>query len=364
MLSFWESDKLDFIDFSIAGGGILGLFTAYELSLKYPKATIAVFERDLFTAGATSRNAGFACFGSVTEITSDRKLWGDSVTQNLVNKRWKGIQRIQALLGDKINYEQYGGYELFINNPILQENIDEINSFLFPIFQQMIFKLQPEKIEVFAFKPGLKSLVYNPLEGQIHSGKLILAMHELLRGRNVHFFANSEVTSFEDGSFVKFMINDKYIIQTKKLIYCTNAFPPKKELQVTPARGQVLITKPIPNLKLKGCFHFQEGFYYFRNVGNQILFGGGRQLDFKGEMDTRFLLNDLIQNDLIEKLNTIISPNQKVEIESQWSGIMAFSDNKLPMIQYIGENVIYAMNCNGMGVSLSPMTAQEITELV
>jgi gamma-glutamylputrescine oxidase len=72
----------------------------------------------------------------------------------------------------------------------------------------------------------------------------------------------------------------------------------------------------------------------------------------------------LIQKDLIEKLNTIIAPSHMPDIEQQWSGIMAFTENKLPMIKYIGRHVIYAMNCNGMGISLSPITAQEITELL
>jgi glycine/D-amino acid oxidase-like deaminating enzyme len=364
MQSFWETDQLSIIDFSIVGGGILGLFTAYELSLKYPKARIAIFERDLFAAGATSRNAGFACFGSVTEIAADRKQWGDSKTLEIVNKRWKGIQRIQSLLGDKINYENYGGYELFIDKPILQQDLDEINSYLNPVFQEIVFKQQPEKIKEFGFSANTQSLVFNPFEGQIHSGKLILALHELLRAKNVHFFANSEVTSYEDGSPIEFIINNKHKVQTEKLIFCTNAFPPINQLQIKPARGQVLITKPIPNLKLRGCFHFQEGYYYFRNVDNRILFGGGRHLDIHGETDTRFLLNELIQKDLIEKLNTIIAPSHMPDIEQQWSGIMAFTDNKLPMIKYIGKHVIYAMNGNGMGISLSPITAQEITELL
>ena len=102
---------------------------------------------------------------------------------------------------------------------------------------------------------------------------------------------------------------------------------------------------------------------YFRNVEDRILLGGGRQLDIEGETSSNFNLNDKIQNDLVEKLQAIISPYQKVEIEQQWSGIMAFSENKLPIIKPISQNIIYAMNCNGMGISLSPMTAIEIANL-
>jgi gamma-glutamylputrescine oxidase len=48
----------------------------------------------------------------------------------------------------------------------------------------------------------------------------------------------------------------------------------------------------------------------------------------------------------------------------QWAGIMAFSQNHLPLIQHLSSNVVYAMNCNGMGVSLSPMIAEELTNTI
>lgn len=363
MHSFWETVLLSTNDFSIVGGGILGLFTALELSNKFPKAKIAVYERDAFAAGATSKNAGFACFGSISEITADRKYWGDDKTLEIIQNRWEGIQRIQTLLGNKIDYENFGGYELFIDNSLEKDALDNVNQFLYPIFNQNIFSYQNEKIKEFGFGTEVKSLTFNSLEGQLHSGKLIQHLHQLLHNKGVQVYFNSEVTCHSNDTVIEFSINNKTRIKTNKLIYCTNAFPPEEIKGIKPGRGQVLITKPIPRLKLRGCFHFEEGYYYFRNVGDRILFGGGRHLDFERETDNTFVLNDKIQQDLIEKLHTIISPNETILIEQQWSGIMAFSKDKLPLIKQIGQNVTYAMNCNGMGVSLSPITAKEIANL-
>jgi glycine/D-amino acid oxidase-like deaminating enzyme len=72
------------------------------------------------------------------------------------------------------------------------------------------------------------------------------------------------------------------------VIYCTNAFSSKflKNENIIPARGQILLTEPIEGLKLKGTFHYDEGFYYFRNLGNRVLLGGGRNQDFKTEETT------------------------------------------------------------------------------
>ena len=41
-----------------------------------------------------------------------------------------------------------------------------------------------------------------------------------------------------------------------------------------------------------------EGYYYFRNIGNRILFGGGRHLDFDKEFAADMALNESIQNEL------------------------------------------------------------------
>lgn len=364
MLSFWEKDQLIHFDYAIAGGGILGLFTAHELSIKYPRARIVVFEKSIYGQGASTKNAGFACFGSLTEIASDRKKWGDEKTLEIIEKRWRGILKIQKILGSDIDYETNGGYELIFQPTDLAIQIEEINSFLYPIFQKNIFSLTNDNLKTFGFGEMVKQLLFNPLEGQIHSGKLVLALHKLLQRHGVSFFSNSEITDYQTGDSVYFAINHEQEFSTDKLIFCTNAFVPSQMNKVVPARGQVLITEPLEHLKFKGCFHFDEGYYYFRNVGNRILFGGGRQIDIEGETTAKLELNNKIQNDLESKLFQIISPEYRPNIEMRWSGIMAISETKLPVISHIDENVFYAMNCNGMGVSLSPITAKEIVDII
>jgi glycine/D-amino acid oxidase-like deaminating enzyme len=364
MLSFWEKDQLIDFDFAIAGGGILGLFTAFELSIKYPKARIAIFEKSMYGQGATTRNAGFACFGSMTEIAGDRRKWGDEKTLEIIGKRWRGIQKIKNTLGSQIDYENYGGYELIFQTNNIDSQLDEINHFLFPIFQKNIFSIASDNLRKFGFGDAVKQLVFNPIEGQLHSGKLVLALHKLLQKKGVSFFSNSEITNYQSGERVYFSINHRQELSTTKLIFCTNALAPSQMKKIVPARGQVLITEPLEELKFKGCFHFDEGFYYFRNVGNRILLGGGRQLDIAGETTISPDLNEKIQLDLNSKLQQIISPGFNPKIEMRWSGIMSFSENKLPINTLISKNVCYAMICNGMGVSLSPIAAEKIVDIM
>ena len=71
-LSFWERKAFfDGIDFTIIGAGIVGFTTAIQLKDKYPNSRVLILEKGYLPSGASSKNTGFTCFGSPTEIFDD-----------------------------------------------------------------------------------------------------------------------------------------------------------------------------------------------------------------------------------------------------------------------------------------------------
>lgn len=86
----------------------------------------------------------------------------------------------------------------------------------------------------------------------------------------------------------------------KKVLITNNAFVNEllPDLEVKPGRGQVIVTNVIKNLKLKGTYHYDQGYYYFRNIDGRVLIGGGRNLDFETENTTSFGQTDLVQESL------------------------------------------------------------------
>ena len=71
-LSHWEADSFfSNIDTLIVGAGIVGLSAALHLRAKFPNRRIVVVDRGPLPIGASTRNAGFACFGSMTELLDD-----------------------------------------------------------------------------------------------------------------------------------------------------------------------------------------------------------------------------------------------------------------------------------------------------
>lgn len=368
-LSIWEKESYYATqDVVIIGAGLMGLWTAFELKKRKPSLHITILERNSTPLGASTRNAGFACFGSPTELLYDTTTMGENEMCNLVEMRYKGIKKIRQYFSDNtIGFSACGGYEC-VNQ--IDENFDDrlqwLNKQLAAITNTSnCFSREDKLLSTFGLQ-GFDVLIENKLEGSLHSGYLTKALTQKVQELGVQILYGANVTAWnKQSNFTEVALTDKKI-KTTSLLFCTNAFTNSlvKDANITPARGQVIVTSPIANLALKGTFHFDEGFYYWRNVGNRILLGGARNKDFTGEKTIDLSTSTIIQQELEQFLKVHLASQYEYIIEDRWSGIMAFSESKKPIIKAIDENVLIAMACNGMGVALTPIIAEDVAALV
>lgn len=285
--SYWESiTLLKNYDHCIIGAGIVGLSTALELANNKPKSKILILDKSTLPMGASYKNAGFACFGSSSELISDLKQMEEDEVFELVEMRINGLNRLRTRLGDtQLDYVKHGSYELFQNKKIYQENLEQLdylNNKLKKHFKTNTFERYSAGHN-FGF-PKNMSLIKNNQEGQINSGLMMQSLKQLCHKKGIEIIYNIEITELiKDQANSWTLRSNQYNFKSNKVYICNNAYASKllPELNLKPARAQVLITKPIKNLKIQGCFHMDEGYYYFRNIHNRILFGGGRNLAFK-----------------------------------------------------------------------------------
>ncbi|WP_421978627.1 NAD(P)/FAD-dependent oxidoreductase [Roseivirga seohaensis] len=369
MLSFWERESFINFDHIIIGGGIVGLSTAVAVKEKFPKQSVAILERGIFPTGASTKNAGFACFGSLTEIMNDLKGMTEAEVQELVEFRWKGLELLRSRLGDdNIGFKNYGGYELLFQNDLLAlDAIEKVNHLLKPIFNRKVYSERYDLIKTFGFsQTHVKSLIENPLEAQIDTGKMMKALEAFSQQLGIKVFTNCEVLSFEETSKGVTVNTPQASFKARKLAICSNAFTRKllPETELKPGRGVVLVTKPIVNLPFKGTFHYEEGYYYFRNYEDRIIFGGGRNLDIEGEESTEFEVRELILDKLKSDLKNIILPNQNFEVDMAWAGIMAFGKTKQPIVKKHSKNIVLGVRLGGMGVAVGSKVGQRLASLM
>ena len=114
-LSFWEKESfVKQYDFLIIGAGIVGLNTALALRQKYATAEIAILDRGWLPSGASTKNAGFACFGSAGEMLDEIARTSELEAVGLYEKRYLGIQKLLGRYGaDRIGFQATGGMEVF-----------------------------------------------------------------------------------------------------------------------------------------------------------------------------------------------------------------------------------------------------------
>ncbi|MCW3118699.1 MAG: dependent oxidoreductase [Chitinophagaceae bacterium] len=373
MISVWEKETFYAPqDIIIVGSGFVGLWSAFYLKKRNPKLKITIVDRGIIPTGASTRNAGFACFGSLTELLADEQRVGSDKMLELVNMRYQGLGKIRNTFSKKeIDMDMCGGYELFTKKEDnltgdLEQQIDYLNVLLREIVKKKTFKLADKKISSLGFN-HVTHLIRNNLEGYLHSGKLLNALLYKIRMQGVQVLNNIEIKKFEK-------INDAFEIETnqnvslsaKQLLICINGFAKQliPDLDVEPARGQVLLTSPVNGLPWKGTFHYQQGYYYFRNLGDRVLLGGARNLALNEEKTFSLETTDIIQNELERFLKDVVLPGKKFTIENRWSGTMGIGSEKMPILKEISPAVFCCVRMSGMGVALAPVLGEKAARLM
>ena len=367
--SYWElKNWFTPVDYTVVGSGIVGLHAALGLRERFPTAKILVLEKGLLPQGASTKNAGFACFGSLSEIIDDLKTHSEEEVLQLIEKRWQGLQLLRKNLGDAVlDLKPYGGYELFLKEDESTyvdclQRLPFINELLMPLFRNAVYA---KEVDRFGFKGLQEYAIFNPYESQIDTGNMMQALLQKAVSQGIMILNQVTVTGYHEGTEKVTVALGDFQFSTQKLLFATNGFAgPLTQNQVKPARAQVLITEPIPNLDIKGTFHLDKGYYYFRNVDDRILLGGGRNLDFEGETTTAFGQTEIIQNRLEYLLKNVILPDTDYTIAHRWSGIMGLGSTKTPIVSQLSPHVYCGVRLGGMGVAIGSLIGQELAALV
>ena len=272
---------------------------------------------------------------------------------------------------DRINYEPTGGAEVF-----LAEDQDHFEA-CFDIMPRLNARLR----ETFGADPFIRidnklsehgitnaqHLVWHPFEGQLHPGLLIQQLIYKARDLGAVIFNGVHISDIEsDANGVRLLTASGQEIRGRVGLVATNGFARQllPELKVKPARNQVFVTNEIPGLKLNGCFHYNEGYVYFRNIGKRVLIGGARHIDLEAEYTDEFGLTENIREWLAHFLDQYVLLDVDWKAETEWSGIMGVGTIKEPIVRPVADQLIAAVRLGGMGVAIGALVGDEAAEEV
>jgi len=368
-LSYWEyKSYLDNIDFLIVGSGIVGITAALELRSIEPDAHVVLIDKNSIGAGASSRNAGFACVGSISELMHDRDQYGLDKTIEIVLARQEGLKRLQALVDvETCDYRDTGGCELFRTEKQYNsayDEMDEWNSLLRPITGLNNSYSISDSI---GFSNIHSRCIVNHAEGLLDTGKMYRALEAHIINSGITSIRGFSMTGFKKTSFgvdVSFEELAKPIA-TKNLLLCTNAFTREllSDADVIPCRNQVLVTSPVSNEHVRMGYHLDAGYVYFRAVADRVLIGGGRHQHTSENNTAEYALSSDNREYLSDLLHSVVLPDQSFGIDYHWSGILCGGEVRDPVVQEVWPHVYAAYRLGGMGVAIGSTIGRELAHL-
>jgi len=367
--SYWEkSEYWSPADLCIIGAGITGLSAAIFAKQKYPEHKIVVLERGFLPEGASTKNAGFACYGSVGELRADILENGYEACIKLVKERFEGLNFLRQLVPDaEMDYSSCGGVELFNSDQIeeweaCKKLIPKLNNNLESFFGGRVYE---ESEDYQAFQNCIGS-IRSPFEGSLNPAKMMQSLYRKAIALGVNVFYNCEVNDYQRiGDWITLKMNQLPDLQSKKLLLCTNAFSSRfGNFDLEAVRNMVLVSKEINWPFPAGVYHAQMGYFYFRRVGKRLLIGGGRHLDKAEETSAEFGINPKIKAALREFTQRHLGLDAEDLFAEEWSGILGVGSNKEPIIEKLEKGVYTAFRLGGMGVAIGARTGFKAVEKI
>ncbi|WP_069130506.1 NAD(P)/FAD-dependent oxidoreductase [Rhodohalobacter halophilus] len=357
--SFWEREEwLKSPDLLVIGAGIVGASAALFYKEKYPDHDVIVVDKGFAPEGASTRNAGFACIGSVSEHLADLEIAGEETVMGRIERRWNGLKKLKSTMGEEaIGYESVGGHEIFTDDQLFEECRDKMD-WLNQKMEVAIGEADVYSVKEFEGYPA----IFNRLEGAINSGLLMRSLHQKLAEAGVRVLWNSKVSSVETKR-VEF--EEGVALTPQKILSAVNGFTSnliKKPIQ--PARGFVFVTELIKDLKWRGTFHHDRGYVYFRNVGDRLLLGGARNLAKDEETTNQFGVNPKIKEYLYGFANDVLKLPSDWKVDIEWSGIMGMTENKEPILEQIEPGLFVAAGLSGMGIAVGMEVASQAVNMI
>ena len=363
--SFWEHHEwLKERDIVIVGAGFVGLSAAVESRKRFPDARITILDTSPLNGGGSTKNAGFACFGSPSELLQDFRTLGVEKTLDLVKKRYEGIESLKSsFLAEEIGYEQTGSVEMFtsevssLEKDVLEE-LARINSHLREIFSEDPFQVGALDSGLY----GATTLISSPFEGIIDTAKLYKVALKKALDSGVDILNGIKVVRIDkiDGGWSLDFTHGK--ITTKTVLVANNSMGSTlvPGLDVAPKANRVLVTTPIKDLKFCGSCHYDRGYVYLRRInspkGPRMLIGGGRQWG-DGESEE-------VKIRLMEFLREHIEGAQEARCEYNWLGYLGVGSDRKPIVMTVEPGLHVGVRMGGMGVAIGGVIGHELAQLV
>ncbi|MBX4205342.1 MAG: FAD-binding oxidoreductase [Candidatus Doudnabacteria bacterium] len=347
-------------DTVIVGGGLAGLFAAYELAKAGQK--VVVLEKKKIGSGATEYTTAFLTQVVDTSLDELIKLFGEEKAKLIWQSHAQAIDRIETIARDeKIDCEftRCSAY-IYANDSKEFETIGEMSSTAQRLTVPVSNPRQDGRLN-FA-NTGYFEV---PNQAKFHPLKFLLGLAERITALGGQIYQDSEVADIkhaEDEVVVKTEANE---VRAKNVVIATYQ-PFHNRIRMFLKRGMYksyVLEARLPKRLLREGLYFDVAnpYHYFRIDSNEdsdrmILGGADTKSIFKIDPEKSFA-------DLNEYLNKILGPGH-FEISRKWVGPILEPSDGIALIGQTREHEYIASAFSGNGMTYSGIAASIISDKI
>jgi len=355
----------------VIGGGLTGVSAAYWLRRNGVEVTL--LERRTLSGGATGRNGGHLVPGPAENFADAVRRHGPQTARAIWDFTLKTTEAIKTFVAEH-NVEcdlSFGGTAILAlyadELPHLQKNLELLAQHgLAADYWDAATCIQHTHSD--HFLGGL----YFPFAGQLWPAKLVFAIAGQAAHSGAIIHPHTDVQAVERTNGRLKVKTNRGVIETEAVVHATNAWArgliPRLEKIITPVRGQVIVTSPMPRLWPFGLVTNLGYEYWVQRPDGRIVLGGMRWKSPTQEMnnDDDASLNPQVSAGLREFLPGHFPALRNVEIEGEWTGIMGFTPDFNPLVGPLpnrpGEYI--AAGFSGHGMPLTFYAGKAVAEMI
>ena len=361
--SFWEKDVWKHqYDAVVVGGGVVGLHAALHLKRRRPAWKLAIVEKGTMGRGASTKNAGFICFGSPSELIDDLDSMGRERALAILKERFRGVEYIRTFQPTRIGVQWNGAHECFREEDesllkVCLARLDELNDL---VEEATGIKTQFKQVDQVGGLKGFKGYIAGEVEGSLHPGKWIHYLEDECRSKGITILNGLEVLRVDKDEDGGTLVMEDLRIHASKVVMCTNAYKltSSGDKRIASVKNQVYLSQRLP-FHLSGTFHVDRGYIYFRMAHGQILVGGARNID---DHPNEGFHNDHVKAHLETFLNKHIDVAEEIILDQGWMGWIAVGATKQPIIEEVHQHVWKVARLGGMGVAIGPQMGMKVID--
>ncbi|HEY7034853.1 MAG TPA: FAD-binding oxidoreductase [Thermomicrobiales bacterium] len=352
-------------DVIVVGGGVVGCSIAYRLAKA--RRRVLLLEKRGLAAGASGRNGGVLGVGSSLLSEEGRAVYA------LTSANLALVQQLPDEIGVDFELRQPGTLTVATT----PEHADHLVA---SVERQRAAGLDVawlDRASARSLMPTLTEAIvgaeYTRNAGHLWPFALVNGFAAAAKRLGATIRTGVAVDRLlRDGDRVTGVVARGEAIETDDVVLATNAYTPLllPELPagaIVPARGQILVTQPVPPVLPHPFGTNFDKEYGRQTAGGQILCGGFRRLDEDeglGHYEER--VSPAVLNGIAGCLTTLFPRLAGIKVVRAWAGIMGFTADGLPLIGRASwaPGLTIAAGFNGGGFSWGTVVGVVVADLL